>query len=71
MKRSVKTSLSHSPTITALFNVDVRSQSACAARLVRVQLASTEWLVRFRFGRASAIGFGALARQCGGSLSPS
>jgi hypothetical protein len=38
MERSVKTDLARSPTI--LFNVVVRSQSACAAWLVRVQSAN-------------------------------
>lgn len=73
MERSVKTSLSRSP--TALFNVGVRSQSArtagfarvllaSAARLARVQLASAASLVRFPVGHASAIGVGT-ASQCG------
>jgi hypothetical protein len=50
MERSVKTALSHSPTV--LFNGGVRFQSACAAGLARVQLARAAKVARVQ--RASA-----------------
>jgi hypothetical protein len=66
MERSVKTDLSRSPMF--FFNEGVRSQSARAAWLVRVQLASAGRLVGFPFGHVSAIDSGTAASQCGGLL---
>lgn len=54
MKRSVKTNLSHAPTI--FFNVGVRSQSARAAWLVRVPLAITGITILHPINYAFGIG---------------